>query len=103
HDEWRSLDPNDRAALQVVQHALDLKTGAAIPSSILRILYGTETIGTQRFVIYDLAASLHRIDLVLAARLRRAATAWELASAVVASAHKNTSAPEGQLLSAYAA
>jgi hypothetical protein len=102
HEGWRTLDPNDPAALRQVQEALGLGAEASIPASLLRILYGTETIGIERFALYDLAASVRRVDDALALRLKREPTAWELTSAVVESARLSPASIEGRILRAYA-
>ncbi|MCA3757233.1 MAG: AAA family ATPase [Phenylobacterium sp.] len=102
HPLWRSLDPNDPAALAEVRDALGLGAEAALPASVLRILYGTETVGSDRFDLYDLAVSLRGRAQALSARLGREPSAWELTSAVVEAAEAEPLTPEGRLLAAYA-
>lgn len=103
HARWRALDPNDPAALLEVRDALGLPADAALPSAVLRILYGTETVGIDRFDLYDLAVALRAHGGGLAARLGREPSAWELTSAVVEAAKAQPQTLEGRLLAAYAA
>lgn len=102
HPRWRGLNPNDTSALREVQEALSLQ-GEPMPSAVLRILYGTETVGIERFSLYDLASSLRATEAELSARLRREPTAWELTSAAVEAAGREPEGASGRLLQAYAA
>jgi hypothetical protein len=102
HDRWRALDPNDAVALSEVRDALGLSADSPVPASVLRILYGTETIGSERFDLYDLAIAINNHSAALSTRLGREPSAWELTSAAVAAAVADPTSVEGRLLTAYA-
>jgi ATP-dependent helicase YprA (DUF1998 family) len=101
HARWRGADPNDTAALNTISAEVGLISGQAPPASLLRILFGVEIVGAERFEIYDLARSINSMDQDLQRRFRRAPSAWELTSAVVEDATTNKSSIGGRLLAAF--
>jgi hypothetical protein len=88
HGTWRSEDPRDPRVLARIAAALDLGgTGAApLPASIVRILFGVESVGPDTFTLYDVASALEAVRGSLAKRMGRAPADWELASGAVADA-----------------
>jgi hypothetical protein len=102
HAVWRSLDPNNIDALGSMNRPLGLHYGEPVPATVLRLLFGTETVGDQRFEMYDLATAVRASDARLTARLGRSPSAWELTSVVVAEATGDATSPPGRLLRAYA-
>lgn len=103
HDQWRKIDPNDPANLASLNKPLGLDTGRPLPAAVLRVLFGSEPVGIDRFDLYDLAMAIHASDKRLSDRLGRAPTAWELTSAAVEEAKSNRASIPGRLLAAYAA
>lgn len=102
HEAWRSLDPNDPAALTALAEPLGLTEGAAVPPAVLRVLYGSETVGVENFDLYDLACEIRGIDQQLSRRFGRSPSAWELTSAVVESAKSESTSTPGRIFQAYA-
>ncbi|POF32613.1 AAA domain-containing protein [Roseibium marinum] len=101
HEHWRQLDPNDPTALSVLAAPLGLEADSPVPSTILRILFGSEQVGFEQFDLYDLACSIRATDELLLSRLGRMPSAWELTSVMVEHGRENSSSPSGQLLAAY--
>jgi hypothetical protein len=102
HAEWRRMDPNDRETLERIAQALGLSEGA-LPAAIMRILFGTEAVGSDRFYLYDVAAGLVDQEQELRTQFRRRPTAWELTSYAVDAARGDPTSVAGKLLSAYGA
>lgn len=102
HAAWRLLDPNSITALRSLNQPLGLDDGEPVPATVLRLLFGTETVGDQRFEMYDLATAVRASDARLTTRLGRSPSAWELTSAVVAEASGDAASSPGRLLRAYA-
>ena len=102
HEAWRGLDPNDPTALASLTEPLRLPAGTPIPSAVLRVLYGTETVNVERFELYDLACAVRATDQQMTSRLGRRASAWELTSTVVEAAKTDSASIPGRLLNAYA-
>ena len=88
HAEWRSLDP--RNPEQMAGLAAELEFGPTIEEasmqSVLRLLYGTESVATERFDLYDLHGEITAIAARLQETMAREASQWELVSAVVRAA-----------------
>jgi hypothetical protein len=103
HVTWRALDANDPAALSTLAQPLGLPEGAAPPATVLRILFGTESVGSERFDLYDLAMAIEAVDQKLSASLGRAPSAWEVTSAAVEAARDDPGGAPGRLLAAYGA
>jgi hypothetical protein len=101
HDNWRALSPRDRGDMTQLADDLGVKAGLAPPSAALRILYGTETVGSERIALYDLAAEIEAIRTGLEARLHRMAHHWELTSAAVEQASSDPRSVLGRLLALY--
>lgn len=100
HSQWRDLDPFDAHSLQRISAALGLDE-RPLPSAILRTLYGTETIGSERFSLYELATSVREVNSDFMDRVERRPTVWELASAAVTRAKEQPEGELGKLLIAY--
>ncbi len=100
HPAWRELDPYDPSSLATISAALGLQA-KPVPSSILRTLYGSETIGAERFSLYDLAISVDDVKSDFVSRVQRRPTVWELASAAVKRAKDQSDGDLGKLLVAY--
>jgi hypothetical protein len=103
HDAWRALDPDNPSTLHTLVEALDLPSGVPAPPAVLRVLYGREQIGNERFDLYDLAIELRAADAALRSKLKREPSAWELVSACVEQAKAGTgvSVVGARLLAAY--
>jgi hypothetical protein len=101
HEAWRRLDPNDPTALASLTQPLRLPAGTPIPSAVLRVLYGSETVDVERFELYDLASAVRAIDQQTSSRLGRKTSPWELISAVVETAKTDSASISGRLFSAY--
>lgn len=103
HAAWRALDINDPEALAGLAADLGLDPARPLPAALLRILFGAERLGPDRFELYDLAMAVAGTEAGLAAAMGRSPSAWELTSAVVAEAEANPDSMPGRLLAAYAA
>lgn len=102
HEAWRALNPLDPDDLEKLSRPLGLAAGEAPPASVLRVLYGTESIGSERFDLYDLAIELNDVEAALRVRLGREPSAWELTSSAVSAATSKPGTASGKLLAAYA-
>lgn len=102
HDAWRRMDPNERETLEAIGRALGL-SDRALPAAIIRILFGTEAIGSDRFYLYDVALGLVDQESELRAQFRRRPTPWELTSYAVDAARADSTSVAGKLLAAYGA
>lgn len=103
HEAWRALDPNDPATLAAFGADLGVDPSRPLPATLLRIFFGEERLGADRFALYDLARSIGEIEAALAQTMGRSPSAWELTSAVVAAAEEAPDSIGGRLLAAYAA
>jgi hypothetical protein len=101
HSAWRAMDPNHPAHLIEIGRSLGQSQSSAAPPSIVRILFGSEIVGSERFEIYTLAQQIHNLDNELAHKLGRAPSAWELTSVVVEHARTNRNSYAGRLLTAF--
>lgn len=99
HAEWRSLDPRNPEQMTglAAQLGLGSATEEASMQSVLRLLYGTESVGTERFDLYSLHGEITAIDAHLREAMARETSQWELVSAVVRAAADG--APEAPRLS----
>jgi hypothetical protein len=102
HAAWRELNPNDASALEALNEPLGLSKAQPVPAVILRVLYGSESLGSERFDLYDLAMAISLVDARLSAQLQRAPSAWELTSAAVEAAKADEISISGRILRAYA-
>lgn len=102
HPTWRALDPQDPASLASIAQPLGLDPSLPLPPALLRVLFGVEAVGSERFDLYDLALAVRSADRALKARLGRQASAWEVTSAVVKQAQETPASTMGKLLAAYA-
>ena len=85
HDHWRSMDP--RNPQQMAELAQDLKVDPRLDEGalhgILRLLYGSETVGLERVDFYDLHKEILAVEARIRQMLAREPSQWELVSAVV--------------------
>lgn len=102
HTAWRALDPNDPAALRTLAIDLGVAPDRPLPATLLRIFFGVERLGADRFDLYDLAIAVARVERALAEAMGRSPSAWELTSAVVAAAEADPASVGGRLLATYA-
>ncbi|CAN7732017.1 AAA domain-containing protein [Ensifer adhaerens] len=100
HDEWAELDPFDTRSLRQISSHIGLGY-RPLPATIIRILFGTETIGAERFSLYDLTLAVREVKAAFTDRVERRPTVWELASAAVARARQEPEGALGKLLAAY--
>ncbi|QYC12000.1 MULTISPECIES: AAA domain-containing protein [Brevundimonas] len=101
HAEWRALDPNDPDALRTLAAPLGLDPDMPLPAGVLRVLFGVEAVGSERFDLYDLALAVRGSSLSLQARLGRPPTAWEATSVAVRGAESQPDSVLNHLLAAY--
>ncbi|MER8772644.1 AAA domain-containing protein [Mesorhizobium sp. M0960] len=104
HDAWRALDPRDPTALAAV--AVEILPEApheSLPGSLIRILFGMETVEAESFALYDLAYDLEGVRQRVQERIGRTAQDWEIATAAVADAESGATQTLARLHSAYAA
>lgn len=99
HEKWRSLDPRNPEQMAGLGAELGLGTAVEETSmqSVLRLFYGSASVGTERFELYSLHGEITAIDARLRETMAREASQWELVSAVVRAAAD--SAPETPRLS----
>ena len=102
HSHWRGLDPSDASTLRLLNEALGVGPGASVPAAVLRVLYGQEQVGVERFALYDLAVELREVGTALVQALKREPSAWELVSAAVDRAKAHASLTSARLLVAFA-
>ena len=90
HATWRRLDPRDPDDMLSVHSELGVAASMpATPTVLLRILYGSESVGSEQFDLYDLAKDIEAVRRDLETRLGREALAWELTSAAVVAARSD--------------
>jgi hypothetical protein len=83
HAEWRSWDPRDDAQMTRLAAEVGADAHAGAMQTVLRLLYGTESVGAERVALLDLSCEVHAVRARLAATMRRKPSAWELVSAAV--------------------
>jgi hypothetical protein len=102
---WRSWDPRDERRIQALASELgvDLESNAGPMQGVLRLLYGTEEFGSQRYELFQLHREIRSVRASLEKALEREASAWELVGAVVARAAEKDAAVQqwSQLLESY--
>ncbi|AWV19814.1 hypothetical protein A3862_29680 (plasmid) [Methylobacterium sp. XJLW] len=103
---WRVLDP--RHFDQVQSLAADLgaplwgENGPAVAmSSVLRTLFGVESVGAERFDLLDLTLEIRETEADLMNRMSRPPGTWEIVSAAVTEAEAGTRPVLQRLLRAY--
>jgi len=102
HDEWRECDPRSARNLREISALLRPDNpSASLPASVLRVLFGTESIGADSFAMYDIAADTERVRVDLKAKTEREPSEWEFASAAVRAAEDGEVPELARLLSAY--
>jgi hypothetical protein len=88
HAAWRALDPRDPD--QMAGLAAELGLGsvpeATSMQSVMRLFYGSETFGAERFDLYSLHREIRSVDARLREAMAREASQWELVSATVRAA-----------------
>ena len=103
---WREFDPRDLDQVQALARDLGAPThcqGAptVTMSSVLRTLFGIESVGAERFEFLKLTTEIRATETALAGRLGRPPGAWETVSAVVAEAEAGSRPVLQRLLRAY--
>ncbi len=100
HAEWRTLDPRNPENMAGLAAELGLGPHAdpASMQSVLRLFYGTESVGPERFDLYSLHGEMTAVDARLRADMAREPSQWELVSAVVRAAAEDD--PEAPRLAA---
>lgn len=88
HTAWRALDPRRPEQMHALAAELGLESGAkdASMQGIMRLLYGSESVGLNRFDLYDLHHEIRGIDTRLREAMGRAPSQWELVSATARAA-----------------
>jgi hypothetical protein len=85
---WRALDPRDPK--QMARLAAELGLGSAPEAApiqgVMRLLYGSETFGAERFDLYSLHREIRSVDARLRVAMAREPSQWELVSATVRAA-----------------
>ncbi|MGU3450864.1 AAA domain-containing protein [Methylobacterium fujisawaense] len=103
---WRMYDPRNLEQVRTLAAELGapISEGSAPSVSlalILRILFGAESVGAERFELIDLALEIRASEAALVERLGRPAGTWEAVSATVADAEMGTRPILQRLLRAY--
>lgn len=82
---WRSWDPRDERRVQDLARELgaDLEVDAGPFQGVLRLLYGAEEVGGNRFELFTLYQEIQAVGSSLAHEMGRAPSAWELVGTVV--------------------
>jgi hypothetical protein len=96
HAAWRALDPRDPE--QMAGLAAELGLGsvpeATSMQGVMRLFYGSEALGAERFDLYSLHGEIRTIDARLQDTMAREPSQWELVSATVrAAADGNETTP----------
>ena len=88
HAAWRALDPRSTEQMHALAAEFGLEGGAQDTSmqGIMRLLYGSESVGLERFDLYDLHREIRSIDTRLREAMGRTPSQWELVSAAVRAA-----------------
>jgi hypothetical protein len=88
HAAWRALDPRDPE--QMAGLVADLGLGSAPEATsmqgVMRLLYGSESFGAERFDLYSLHQEIRSVDARLREAMAREPSQWELVSATVRAA-----------------
>jgi len=88
HAAWRALDP--RNPEQMAGLAADLGLGSTFePASmhgVMRLFYGSESLGAERFDLYSLHREIRDVEARLRDAMGREPSQWELVSATVRAA-----------------
>lgn len=102
HPAWRMMDPGDTRSLAAIAAALGLPPSSALPATVLRILFGRETIGGAVVDLYELAIEQRAVEEALEMKLARPCTPWEIISAVLEQAMSDPARASARALGAYA-
>lgn len=103
HETWRAANPNDLATLSSIAREVGADPERPLPAILRRVLFDREAIGDHILDVYDLAVAVRRVGHGLNGRLGRQASAWELATAAIDSAHDQSEPVLASALNAYAA
>ncbi len=103
HEAWRAADPRDVETVRRLARDLGADPELGVPASLLRILYSSESIGSDDVDLYDLAREIEAIRAELEGGLGRQAQDWELASAAVAAAQARRQPTLARVHAGYAA
>jgi len=96
HAAWRALDPRDSD--QMAGLAAELGLGAVPEATsmqgVMRLFYGSEAFGAERFDFFNLHQEIRSVDARLREAMAREPSQWELVSATVrAAADGNDTTP----------
>ncbi|KRS11527.1 hypothetical protein XM53_16460 [Roseovarius atlanticus] len=100
HERWRDTDPSDEQALKQVADDLGIQSRRP-PAALLRILFDSEEIGSERIELYDLACEVNKIVSELEKQRERSLTVFELVSSAVEYARNKPDSFVGRALIAY--
>ncbi len=98
HSQWRELNPNDLSDMQKLAADLGIDGGHAAMDRVITMLYGSEMVGYERFELFELHREVRLVREMLRREMRRVPTVWELVSAAVQRATRNS--PETPRLAA---
>ena len=91
HAAWRALDPRDTNQMAGLAEELDLARIAdrASIQRLIRLFYGSEFVGSERFELYNLHGEIRSVESRLSEIMAREVSQWELVSASVKAAEAN--------------
>ena len=97
------MNPKDPGQMQTLARDLGISTdNSTSMQSAMRILYGSETIGSQRIDLLDLFREIQYVGNNLKKTMGRNPTSWELVSTTVSAASASIDTPHlSGLLRAY--
>jgi hypothetical protein len=97
HSAWRALNPRDPQQMAQLAAELGLGDAAEVTSmqGVMRLLYGAESFGAERFELYGLHQEIRSVDVQLRAALGREPSQWELVSATVRTAAEGSDVAAG--------
>lgn len=85
HRYWRAMDPRNLNQMLLLARDLEMPQEAEDSSlqSVMRLLYGTETVGRDRIELFVLHSEIRLIAERLGGEMGREPSGWELVSAAV--------------------
>lgn len=105
HADWRAANLRDPETVERLAADLGVSLSAGDPplQTLLRLLYGVETVGADSFALYDLWQEVRQVEHDLRARMGRRPAVWEVTSAAVRGAIDGARPHLRRLLAAYGA